>query len=391
MKAAIAGFLTLAVALTPVGARAEETPAHQDSSRPEVSLLQPGGPVAQLGAAMLDAGALARPGGMYFSLSTGASVFTGRRNFVFGNEIPVAGPGPLGQSFSYDLGGTGIGASGTLGYWLRDWLALEASLSGAYHSAGSQQGCVAPQQSPGTANLLLIPLIKGGLATTPIFRCDLTDTQFQSRFDYSQGLIDAHLDARVVLWRSSDRRSEVDAVGGIAYLNSNQNLSQTASGITAGIPTPINKLTTDIGIGDNLAGLRLGLRARQQLGPALTLVGSLLGDFYGRTSTLQATQTGTNVNLSFGTTTPALSLFKSDNSRGFVPRLEASVALNYDLNDSWSLGLFYKFDGLWNMTSPGNQSVFCAFNYCATNRDMSIMPGDNQYIHSVGVGVTGRF
>jgi hypothetical protein len=162
--------------------------------------------------------------------------------------------------------------------------------------------------------------------------------------------------ARFRLWDSADRAAWVDAVGGLAYTHGHQSFDHDALGNTfTGVAS---RISTSIGIADDLIGARLGARGQYRFGGAWSVAGGAFGTFSYRTSSLYASQNFTNpvfVNSfggsnAFASSTSSFRTHVSDSNTGFVPAVNANLSLNYDLNDSLSIGVLYQFRAMFNMT-----------------------------------------
>jgi hypothetical protein len=207
----------LVVMLT-TSVEAQVRPASNDPVLPpaEIQRETPPSLVAQLSGAPLDKPQTAASGGWYFDLSGEGSYLSGRKNFIFGTEQGFITPAgfPTVKEFSFNLNGSGGGGSGTVGYWLTQTLGLELSLSGAQQNLSDQENC---STSSG-----LQPVIRGQTAASGMINFDcveVTGQQFQERFSYGQRFLDSHLDVRLRVWESQDKRTALELVGGVAYTN----------------------------------------------------------------------------------------------------------------------------------------------------------------------------
>jgi hypothetical protein len=136
------------------------------------------------------------------------------------------------------------------------------------------------------------------------------------------------------------------------------------------------------------------LRYRGQYGlwRGLKLSASLFGDFYYRTSDLDAEQSAPTAGSSDGTL-GAVNATVNDSDSGFVPRLEAGVALTYDLTTAWSVGVIYNFDALWRMSRPETPEVLVFVGVITTGIDhtLRIQDDDTLLRHFVGLQLTAKF
>ena len=78
-----------------------------------------------------------------------------------------------------------------------------------------------------------------------------------------------------------------------------------------------------------------------------------------------------------------------------MPRAEVALGAAVDIVEGWSLGLFFKFDGLWNMSRP-DVPRFNGFGPLGgatqANKSQLGLSGDDQIqVYSWGLAVTGRF
>ena len=226
------------------------------------------------------------------------------------------------------------------------------------------------------------------------FDCvEVTGQLFQERFAYSQRFLDSHFDVRFRAWESSDRRTAVELVGGVAYTNVYQNFDvgvccEAADGTSA-------PLSTDINLTDNLVGGRLRVRGHHRFGDRLHVFGAALADFYQRLSNLHATQDATNICYDGGPCAQSFQLRRYAAQNQFVPRAEVALGAAVDLTERWSLGLFFKFDGLWNMSRPdiprfnGTAPLFGATQ---ADKNRVGLSGDDQIqVYSWGLALSGRF
>src|SRR5215510_15582184 len=175
--------------------------------------------VAQLGATIVDRSQPASSSGWYFDLSGQGSYLSGRKNFIFGTEQgPVTPAGfPTVREFSFNLNGWGGGGSGAVGYWLTPTLGLELGMSGTQQNLSHGETCA--------SSSALLPVVQGQTAATGMINFDCVEATgqlFQERFAYSQRFLDSHFDVRFRAWESSDRRTGVELVGGVAYTNVHQ-------------------------------------------------------------------------------------------------------------------------------------------------------------------------
>lgn len=330
------------------------------------------------------------PTGWYFDLSGQGSYLSGRKNFIFGTEQGPATPSgfPTVKEFSFNLNGWGGGGSGTVGYWLTQALGLELSLSGTQQSSGKNEGC--------TTSSALLPVVKGQTASSGMINFDCVEATgllFQERFGYNQRFLDSHLDARFRVWESQDKRTEIEVVGGVAYTNVYQtfNISaccEAADGTAATLSTSIN-------VTDNLVGGRLGVRGSHGFGGGLRVFGAVMTDLYQRLSNLSSTQTATNICYDGGPCGQTFQLNQYASQNQFVPRAEVALGAALDLFEGWSLGLFFKFDGLWNMSRPDVprfNGVAPLGGATQANRSQLGLSGDDQIqVYSWGLALSGRF
>jgi len=346
--------------------------------------------VALLGSATVDRPPASTPTGWYFDLSGQGSYLSGRKNFIFGTEQGPATPSgfPTVREFSFNLNGWGGGGSGTIGYWLTQALGLELSLSGTQQSFGKNQDCAS---SSGLA-----PVIKGQTAANGMINFDcveITGQLFQEHFEYNQRFLDSHFDARFRVWESSDKRTAVELVGGVAYTNVYQTFN-ISSCCEAADGTPAT-LSTSINVTDNLVGGRLGVRGSHGFGGGLRVFGAVMTDLYQRLSNLNSTQTATNVCYDGGPCGQAFRLNQYASQNHFVPRAEVALGAALDLFEGWSLGLFFKFDGLWNMSRPDVprfNGVAPLAGATQANRSQLGLSGDDQIqVYSWGLALSGRF
>ncbi len=332
----------------------------------------------------------AMPERWYFDLSGQGSYLSGRKNFIFGTEQGPATPSgfPTIKEFSFNLNGWGGGGSGAVGYWLTQTLGLELSVSGTQQSLSDQQNC---STSSG-----LQPVIKGQTAASGMINFDcieVTGQQFQERFGYSQRFLDSHLDARFRVWESPDKRTALELVGGVAYANVYQTFNVSVC-CEAADGTPA-RLSTDINVTDNLVGGRLGVRGNHGFGGGLRVFGTVMTDLYQRLSNLNSTQNATNICYDGGPCTQSFRLNQYASQNHFVPRAEVSLGAAVDIVEGWSIGLFFKFDGLWNMSRPdvprfnGTGPLVGATQ---ANKSQLGLSGDDQIqLYSWGLAFTGRF
>lgn len=356
----------------------------------EVSALQGGTQLAQLGSPARDTRGRAEARRWYLDLAGYGSAFTGRNDFIFGTEQGAVTPSgfPTVKEFTHDLNGAGAGATGTLGYWLTDRMGFQLSLSGALQDNDSTQNC--------SASSGLLPVIAGQTTANGMidFDCvEATGRLFQTKVSYSQRVFDVHLDARFRLREAAGGRSALEAIAGLTYVRLWQQFDQSAC--CESLAVSLATLKTGIDVTDNLFGARVGVRGHHEIVSGWKLLGSLLGNVYGRWSDLSATQDATNVCFDSGLCGQTFRLTRSASNSGFVPRLEAGVGLTVDLLANWSLGIFYKFDGLWNLSRP-DVPRFTGFGpigaaTVADKNQLGLRGSDQGLIHSAGVGFTGRF
>jgi len=384
-------MLLVLAAAAPVAAQQAGTPAQQPPL--ELSLLAPTAS-AQVGGSLPEGRDRAQAGRWYFDLGASGSSMSRERPFKFGTEMGSASTGNFGPPavpLKYDVNGTGWGGSGTVGYWVTNWLGIEVSASGVVQeTTQNSNGC----SRPSGGDTFLVPNIlgPGGAA---VLAC--VGMPGNARLTYDQNLIDGHADARIRLWETQNRKSALEAVAGIAYLHVTQQFENEVIGYNGfGVAGPNSLLQTNIDLSDNLAGGQVGVRGHSEFAPGWKLVAGLLGDFYARWSDMYATQDGRNAVFFYGGgphLSPDFKAKRSTSDTGFVPRLEANVSLSYDLSPNWSLGLFYKFDGLWKMTAlrEPNMPGACPAVGCITTGNLDIRNDDRLFVHTVGLGVTGRF
>jgi hypothetical protein len=179
----------------------------------------------------------------------------------------------------------------------------------------------------------------------------------------------------------------------VAYTNVYQtfNLSgccEAANGTSA-------RLSTDINVTDNLVGGRLGLRGNHGFGGGLRVFGAVMTDLYQRLSNLNATQNATNICYDGGPCAQSFRLNSYASQNQFVPRTEVTLGAAVDIVEGWSLGVFFKFDGLWNMSRP-DVPRFNGFGPLGSatqaNKSQLGLSGDDQIqVYSGGLALTGRF
>lgn len=386
----VASAFIVALLTTPV--EGQVRPAGDDpAQRPiEVQQATPPSLVAQLSGATLDKPQAAAPGGWYFDLSGEGSYLSGRKNFIFGTEqgsLTAAGF-PTVKEFSFNLNGWGGGGSGTVGYWFTQALGLELSVSGTQQNLSSQENC---STSSG-----LQPVIRGQTAASGMINFDcveVTGQQFQERFAYSQRFLDSHLDMRLRVWESQDRRTALEVVGGLAYTNVYQTFNvsaccEAANGTSAGLNTEIN-------VTDNLVGGRLGVRGNHGFGGGLRVFGAVMTDLYQRLSNLNSTQNATNICYDGGPCGQSFRLNQYASQNHFVPRAEVALGAAIDIVENWSIGLFFKFDGLWNMSRPdvprfnGTGPLGAATQ--ANKSQLGLSGNDQIQVYSWGLVFAGRF
>lgn len=346
--------------------------------------------VAQLGGATIDKPQAAMPGGWYFDLSGQGSYLSGRKNFIFGTEQgPATASGfPTVKEFSFNLNGSGGGGSGAVGYWLTQTLGLELSLSGTQQSLSKSETC--------TTSSGLLPVIKGQTAANGMINFDCVEATgqvFQERFGYSQRFLDSHLDVRFLVWESPDKRTALELVGGVAYTNVYQTFNVSGC-CEAANGTPA-RLSTDINVTDNLVGGRLGVRGNHGFGGGLRVFGAVMTDLYQRLSNLNSTQNATNICYDGGPCAQSFRLNSYASQNQFVPRAEVTLGAAVDIVEGWSLGVFFKFDGLWNMSRP-DVPRFSGFGPLGgatqANKSQLGLSGDDQIqVYSGGLALTGRF
>ena len=379
------------VTLLASSVEAQMLPAADPTARRlEIQQETQGVSIAQLGSATVDRPQLAAPGGWYFDLSGQGSYLSGRKNFIFGTEQGAATPSgfPTVREFSFNLNGSGGGGSGTVGYWLTQRLGLELSLSGTKQSLSDSQTC--------TNSSGLLPVIKGQTAASGMINFDCVEATgqlFQERFGYSQRFLDSHLDLRFRVWESPDKRTALELVGGVAYTNVYQTFDvsvccEAANGTSA-------RLSTDINVTDNLVGGRLGVRGNHGFGGSLRVFGAVMADLYQRLSNLNSTQTATNICYDGGPCGQSFRLNRYASQNQFVPRAEVALGASVDIVENWSLGLFFKFDGLWNMSRP-DVPRFNGFGPLGgatqANKSQLGLSGDDQIqVYSWGLAFSGRF
>lgn len=379
------------LALLTTSVEAQERPASDGPARPlfEVQATPPS-LVAQLSGATVDKPPAVAAGGWYFDLSGEGSYFSGRKNFIFGTEQGFVTPSgfPTVRELSFNLNGWGGGGSGAVGYWLTQALGLELSLSGTQQNLSSAQPC--------TTSSGLLPVIKGQTAASGMINFDcveVTGQLFQERFGYSQRFLDSHLDVRFRVWESPDKQTALELVGGIAYTNVYQTFEvsvccEAADGTSA-------RLSTDINVTDNLVGGRLGLRGHHGFGGGLRVFGSVMTDLYQRLSNLNATQNATNICYDGGPCGQSFRLNQYASQNQFVPRAEVALGAAVDIVEGWSLGLFFKFDGLWNMSRPdvprfnGTGPLGSATQ--ANKSQLGLSGDDKIQVYSWGLAFSGRF
>lgn len=346
--------------------------------------------VAQLGGATLDRPQAAIPDRWYFDLSGQGSYLSGRKSFVFGTEQGPATPAgfPTVKEFSFNLNGSGGGGSGAVGYWLTQTLGLELSLSGTQQSLSNEENCAT---SSG-----LLPVIKGQTAASGMINFDcveVTGQHFQERFAYNQRFLDSHLDVRFRLWESPDKRTALELVGGVAYTNVHQTFGVSVCCEAADATSA--RLSTDISVTDNLVGGRLGLRGNHGLGGGVRVFGAVMTDLYQRLSNLSSTQTATNICYDGGPCGQSFRLNRYASQNHFVPRAEVALGAAVDIVEGWSVGLFFKFDGLWNMSRPdvprfnGTGPLGAATQ--ASKSQLGLSGDDQIQVYSWGLAFTGRF
>jgi hypothetical protein len=386
----VASAFMVALLTTSVEAQVR-LPSDDSAQRPlEVQRETPPNLVAQLSGATVDKPQAAAAGGWYFDLSGEGSYLSGRKNFIFGTEQGSLTPSgfPTVKEFSFNLNGPGAGGSAAVGYWLTQTLGLELSLSGTQQNLSDQQNC---STSSG-----LQPVIRGQTAASGMINFDcveVTGQQFQERFSYSQRFLDSHLDVRLRVWESPDRRTALEMVGGVAYTNVYQSFNvsvccEAADGTSA-------RLNTEINVTDNLVGGRLGLRGNHGFGGGLRVFGSLMTDLYQRLSNLNSTQNATSICYDGGPCRQTFRLNQYASQNHFVPRAEVALGAAVDIVENWSIGLFFKFDGLWNMSRPDVPR----FNGTAplggatqANKSQLGLSGDDQIqVYSWGLVFAGRF
>jgi hypothetical protein len=370
-----------------------QTSAATDSPalRIEAPQQTPGISVAQVAATTtVDRSQPASSGGWYFDLSGQGSYLSGRKNFIFGTEQGPATPAgfPTVREFSFNLNGWGGGGSGAVGYWLTPTLGLELGMSGTQQNLSHGETCA--------SSSALLPVVQGQTAATGMINFDCVEATgqlFQERFAYSQRFLDSHFDVRFRAWESSDRRTAVELVGGVAYTNVYQTFDvgvccEAADGTPA-------QLSTDINITDNLVGGRLGVRGHHSFGGRLRVFGTALADLYQRLSNLHATQDATNICYDGGPCSQSFQLRRYAAQNQFVPRAEVALGAAVDLVGGWSLGLFFKFDGLWNMSRPDiprfNGTAPLGGATLADKNRVGLSGDDQIQVYSWGLALSGRF
>jgi len=369
-----------------------QTPIGTDSAvrRIEAQQETQGVAVAQLGATTVDRPQPASSSGWYFDLSGQGSYLSGRKNFIFGTEQgPVTAAGfPTVREFSFNLNGWGGGGSGALGYWFTPVVALELSVSGTQQNLSDGQTC--------TSSSALLPVIQGQTAGSGMFNFDcveVTGELFQERFAYSQRFLDSHFDVRFRAWESPDRRTAVEFVGGVVYTNVYQTFNVEAC-CEAADGTPA-RLSTDINLTDNLVGGRLGVRGHHSFGGGLRVFGTALADLYERLSNLHATQDATNICYDGGPCAQTFRLHRYASQNHFVPRAEVALGAAMDLVSGWTLGVFFKFDGFWNMSRPDmprfNGTAPLAAATQADKNRVGVSGNDQIQVYSWGLALSGRF
>ena len=385
----LAAFLVVA-ATAPVAAQ-QAGPAPQQPSL-ELSLLTPGAP-SQVGGSLLEGRDLAQAGRWYFDLGGSGSSMSRERSFKFGIEVggPTTGPwGAPAEPLKYDVNGTGWGGSASLGYWVNNWLGIEVSASGVVQESTQNSNACGNRQ---VVDTFILPSILGPGPAIDFF-CGAgsgSSIPGNSRLTYNQNLIDGHADARIRLWEAANRKSAVEAVVGIAYLHVTQQFDNEVK--ANNFNGTGGSLQTNIDLRDNLAGGRVGARGQYEFAPGWKLLAGVLGDFYARWTDMDATQDGRNISVDISALInyPKFTAQRTTSNTGFVPRLEANLSLSYDLTPGWSLGLFYKFDGLWNMTAVREPNLTSCPIRCSSTGTLDIRDDDRLFLHTVGLGVTGRF
>ena len=347
-------------------------------------------PIVQLGSPAVDKPQAPASDRWYFDLSGQGSYLSGRKNFIFGTEQGPATPSgfPTVREFSFNLNGWGGGGSGAVGYWLTPAIALELSLAGTQQNLSNNEHCAA---SSG-----LLPVIQGQTAASGMFNFDcvqVTGDLFQEQFRYSQRFLDSHFDMRFLVWESRDRRTAVEVVEGVAYTNVYQTFNVSACCEAAdGTPASLN---SSINVTDNLVGGRLGVRGHHYFAGGPRVFGGVLTDLYRRLSNLNATQDATNICYDGGPCGQSFRLHRYASQNHFVPRVEATLGAAVDLLDRLSLGVFFKFDGLWNMSRP-DVPRFNGFGPLAgatqANKNQLGLSGNDQIqVYSWGLTLTGHF
>ena len=125
------------------------------------------------------------------------------------------------------------------------------------------------------------------------------------------------------------------------------------------------------------------------------MFGTALADLYQRLSNLHATQVATNICYDGGPCSQSFQLRRYAAQNQFVPRAEVALGAAVDLVGGWSLGLFFKFDGLWNMSRPDiprfNGTAPLGGATLADKNRVGLSGDDQIQVYSWGLALSGRF
>lgn len=297
----------------------------------------------------------------------GGAYFLHRKNYRLiqpQNEREAVARQTVGDPFEYDQHGLGAFGNVALEHPINDCWSIGAGFLGATMETSQFRPVPGGGNSVGglIENASVIPLLNNLGAETgmgaavelggdPNNRNATVDTNFK----YDSQQYDVNLDLiREKIFSCKDFR--VDGLVGFGYTRINQDTDLHTRGINVNNIATVETNTSEA-LRDNLYGGRVGFRTRHPINNKLAIFTKVIGGFYSDSIRYEGHQEFSNAAFVGFVGNNNFEIQQNLSESRFVPRLEAQVAVGYQLTRDLSIAASYRFDSLWEVSNADHPTV----------------------------------